>query len=142
MFVEDRPILRVHGDSSMFIGRDPGHAVAVAAPVGHGGCGRALGVSRRPWGRLQRNSYFLAVTTFDRASDAHQAIGRVRAIHERVTGTAPGGRPYAASDPRVLTWVHIAEADSFLRAHSSYGARPSTSPNAASPRRCRKAPKP
>jgi len=52
------------------------------------------------------------------------AIARVRAIHQRITGTAPDGRPYAASDPHLLTWVHIAEADSFLRAHTRFGARP------------------
>src|SRR5262249_6812345 len=74
------------------------------------------------WGRLQRTSYFLAVTTFGRASDAREAIGRVRAIHQKITGTAPDGRPYAASDPHLLTWVHIAEADSFLRAHTRFGA--------------------
>ena len=39
----------------------------------------------------------------------------------RVAGAA---ERYSASDPHLLTWVHIAEADSFLRAHSSFGARP------------------
>jgi uncharacterized protein (DUF2236 family) len=77
-----------------------------------------------PWGRLQRTSYFLAVTTFGRASDARSAIARVRAVHQHVTGTGPDGRPYAASDPHLLTWVHIAEAHSFLRAHTRFGARP------------------
>jgi uncharacterized protein (DUF2236 family) len=57
------------------------------------------------------------------------ATDRVRrrigaSIAERVAGTAPGGRPYAASDPHLLAWVQIAEADSFLRARSSFGARP------------------
>src|SRR5690606_35057802 len=39
-------------------------------------------------------------------------------------GVAPDGRPYAASDPHLLRWVHIAEIDSFLRAHDRYGAEP------------------
>ena len=77
-----------------------------------------------PWGRLQRTSYFLAVTTFGRAEDAQAAIARVQAVHRHVTGTAPDGRPYAAADPHLLTWVHIAEADSFLRAHARFGAHP------------------
>ncbi|HEY1917057.1 MAG TPA: oxygenase MpaB family protein [Streptosporangiaceae bacterium] len=51
-----------------------------------------------PWGRLQRTSYFLAVTTYGQAADAAEAIARVRRIHQRVTGTAPDGRPYDASD--------------------------------------------
>jgi uncharacterized protein (DUF2236 family) len=123
-FAEDRPIRRVHGDSAMFIGGIRAlllqslHPLAMAAVAGHSG------YRGDPWGRLQRTSYFLAVTTFGRAGDAEEAISRVRSIHERVSGTAPDGRPYAASDPRLLTWVHIAEADSFLRAHSRFGARP------------------
>jgi uncharacterized protein (DUF2236 family) len=94
------------------------HPLAMAAVAQHSG------FRGDPWGRLQRTSYFLAVTTFGPADDAADAIGRVRAIHERVTGTARDGRPYAASDPRLLEWVHIAEADSFLRAHQAFGARP------------------
>jgi uncharacterized protein (DUF2236 family) len=123
-FAGDRPIRRVHGDSAMFIGGITAlllqslHPLAMAAVAGHSG------YRGDPWGRLQRTSYFLAVTTFGRASDAREATGRVRAIHEKITGTAPDGRPYAASDPHLLTWVHIAEADSFLRAHARFGAHP------------------
>ena len=123
-FAEDRPVRRVHGDSSMFVGGITAlllqslHPLAMAAVAGHSG------YRGDPWGRLQRTSYFLAVTTFGAASDARAAIARVRTIHQRITGTAPDGRPYAASDPRLLTWVHIAEADSFLRAHTRFGAEP------------------
>ena len=123
-FTDDRPVRRVHGDSSMFVGGIRAlllqslHPLAMAAVAGHSG------YRGDPWGRLQRTSYFLAVTTFGRAEDAQEAVRRVRAIHQRVTGVAPDGRPYAAADPHLLTWVHIAEADSFLRAHTRFGARP------------------
>ena len=30
------------------------------------------------------------------------------------------GRPYAASDPELLTWVHVAEVSNFLAAHLRY----------------------
>ena len=121
-FAEDRPIRRVHGDSSMFVGGISAlllqslHPLAMAAVAGHSG------YKSDPWGRLQRTSYFLAVTVFGRTADAQETIARVRSIHSRVTGVAPDGRPYAASDPHLLTWVHIAEADSFLRAHTQFGA--------------------
>jgi uncharacterized protein (DUF2236 family) len=36
----------------------------------------------------------------------------------------PDGSEYAASDPHLLRWVHVAEVDSFLRAHQVYGRRP------------------
>jgi uncharacterized protein (DUF2236 family) len=123
-FAGDRPIRRVHGDSSMFVGGIRAlllqslHPLAMAAVAAHSG------YSGDPWGRLQRTSYFLAVTTFGPGDDAQAAIAWVRAVHQRVTGTAPDGRPYAASDPHLLTWVHIAEADSFLCAHTHFGTEP------------------
>ena len=121
-FAEDRPIRLVHGDASMFIGGIRAlllqslHPLAMAAMADHSD------YRSDPWGRLQRTGHFVGITTFGRESDAREAIARVRAIHERVTGTAPDGRPYAASDPRLLTWVHLAEVDSFLAAHARYGS--------------------
>ena len=53
-----------------------------------------------------------------------QAVDIVRSIHERVVGTMPDGTPYAATDPHLLGWVHVAEIDSFLRAHTVYGRDP------------------
>ena len=123
-FAEDRPVRRVHGDSSMFIGGIRALLLQSLHPLAMAAVAQHSDYRGDPWGRLQRTSYFLAVTTFGRADDARAAIARVRAVHERVTGTAPDGRPYAASDPHLLTWVHIAEADSFLRAHSRFGTRP------------------
>jgi uncharacterized protein (DUF2236 family) len=76
------------------------------------------------WGRLARTSTFLATTTFGVESDAEAAVEAVRRIHRRITGTMPDGTPYAASDPHLLRWVHVAEVDSFLLAHQTYGARP------------------
>jgi uncharacterized protein (DUF2236 family) len=123
-FAEGSPIQRVHGDSSMFVGGIRALLLQSLHPLAMAGVAAHSGYKGDPWGRLQRTSYFLAVTTFGRAGDARAATERVKAIHRRVTGTAPDGRPYAASDPHLLTWVHIAEADSFLRAHSRFGAEP------------------
>jgi uncharacterized protein (DUF2236 family) len=38
----------------------------------------------------------------------------------------PDGTPYRADDPHLLEWVHVAEIDSFLRAHQAYGKEPLT----------------
>lgn len=123
-FGPDRPIRTVHGDASMFIGGLSAlllqslHPLAMAAVAGHSG------YRGDPWGRLQRTSTFLAVTTYGTAADAQRAVDQVRAIHAHVRGTTPDGVPYHASDPHLLGWVHAAEADSFLRAHQRYGAHP------------------
>ena len=126
LFADDRPIRMVQGDSAMFAGGIAAlllqslHPLAMAAVAAHSG------YQGDPWGRLQRTSYFLAVTAFGPAAEAEAAIDRVRSIHQRVAGVAPDGRPYAASDPDLLTWVHVAEADCFLRAYAAFGARPLT----------------
>ena len=123
-FGEDRPIRRVHADASMFVGGLRALLLQSLHPLAMAGIAQHSDYRGDPWGRLQRTSTFLAVTTFGTATDAQRAVDRVRGIHQRVHGIAPDGRPYRASDPHLLEWVHIAEVDSFLLAHKLYGAAP------------------
>ncbi len=127
-FTVEDPIWRVHADAAMFVGGIRAlllqslHPLAMAGVAGHSG------YRGDPWGRLRRTSDFIATTTFGTIEDAEAAIARVRAVHATVTGTAPDGRRYAASDPHLLRWVHVAEADSFLTAHQAYGEDKLTAP--------------
>jgi uncharacterized protein (DUF2236 family) len=116
------PITRVHGDASMFIGGLSALLLQSLHPLAMAGVDQHSGYRGDPWGRLARTSKFLAVTTFGTAADARRQIAAVRAVHRRVVGTAPDGRAYAASDPHLLTWVHICEVDAFLRSYRRYGA--------------------
>ena len=79
-------------------------------------------------GRLRRTATFISGTTFGSRADALALIERVKRIHLAVTGTAPDGRPYRATDPALLTWVHVAEVSSFLAAHLRY-VNPALSPD-------------
>ena len=126
-FEPDSPIGRVHGDASMFVGGMRALLLQTLHPVAMRAVSEHSGFRGDMWGRLARTSTFLAVTTFGTADDAEQAVRAVRRIHERVVGTMPDGTPYAASDPHLLLWVHVAEIDSFLAAHQAYGHRPLTS---------------
>lgn len=125
-FGEGRPIRTVHGDASMFIGGLSAlllqslHPLAMAAVAAHSG------YKGDPWGRLQRTSTFLAMTTYGAAEDAQRAVDHVRGVHQRVKGRTASGAAYHAADPHLLTWVHLAEVDSFCRAHQRYGAEPLT----------------
>lgn len=92
------------------------HPLAMAGVAGHSG------YRGDPWGRLQRTSAFIAMTTFGPEQLAEELIAKVRGIHRRVRGVAADGRPYSASDPHLLMWVHLAEVDSFLTAYAKYGA--------------------
>ena len=123
-FAPDRPIRRVHGDASMFVGGLRALLLQSLHPLAMAGVAEHSDYRGDPWGRLQRTSTFLAVTTFGPEEDAQRAVDKVRGIHRRVHGTAPDGRAYEASDPHLLEWVHIAEVESFLLAHQLYGAAP------------------
>lgn len=118
------PIGRVHGDASMFVGGIRALLLQSLHPAAMRAVSEHSGYRGDMWGRLARTSRFLAVTTFGTADDAQRAVDAVRAIHDRVIGTLPDGSSYAASDPHLLLWVHVAEVDSFLRAHRAYGAEP------------------
>ncbi|HET8987632.1 MAG TPA: oxygenase MpaB family protein, partial [Humibacillus sp.] len=125
-FTAADPIWRVHADASMFPAGVASlllqslHPLAMAGVAGHSG------YKSDPWGRLQRTSHYLATTTFGTIEHAEESIAMVRSIHERVRGRDPQGREYRASDPHLLRWVHLAEIDSFLRAHQTFGAEPLT----------------
>lgn len=118
------PIGRVHGDASMFVGGVRALLLQALHPAAMTAVSEHSGYRGDMLGRLARTSRFLAVTTFGHEEDAERAVRAVRAIHDRVTGSLPDGTGYAASDPHLLEWVHIAEVDSFLRAHDAYGHRP------------------
>jgi len=123
-FADDRPIRRVHADASMFVGGLRALLLQSLHPLAMAGVAQHSDYRGDPWGRLQRTSTFLAVTTFGTATDAQRAVDKVRGIHRRVRGRAPDGRDYRADDPHLLEWVHIAEVDSFLQAYQFYGAAP------------------
>lgn len=122
-FPEGAAIRRVHGDASMFVGGLRALLLQSLHPLAMAGVAQHSDYRRDPWGRLQRTSEFLAATTFGNVATAEDAIARVRRVHVHVTGTASDGRPYAASDPHLLRWVHIAEIDSFLAAYQRHGSR-------------------
>ncbi|SDD18584.1 oxygenase MpaB family protein [Auraticoccus monumenti] len=121
-FTPEDPVWRVHSDASMFPGGVAAlllqslHPLAMAGVAGHSG------YRGDPWGRLQRTSDYLATTTFGTVEDAERIIARVRDVHTRVRGKDERGRPYRADDPVLLSWVHVAEVESFLAAHQAYGA--------------------
>ena len=123
-FEEDRPIRQVHADAAMFIGGLRALLFQSLHPLAMAGVAEHSGYKSDPWGRLQRTGHFIAVTTYGTVDDAEAMVRTVRGIHERVRGVAPDGRPYAASDPHLVHWVHLAGVDSFLAAHQRFGERP------------------
>lgn len=121
-FAETDPVWRVHADAAMFPGGVAALLLQMLHPMAMAGVAGHSGYKGDPWGRLQRTSTYLAATTFGTVDHALETIDRVRAIHERVRGKDALGRPYRASDPHLLTWVHVAEVACFLRGYQAYAA--------------------
>ncbi|MGH3252259.1 MAG: oxygenase MpaB family protein [Trebonia sp.] len=75
-----------------------------------------------PGGRFASTAAYVLTTTYGDRATARAAADRVRKIHEWVRGDDPvTGKPYEASDPALLIWVHAALVDSGLTAAARYG---------------------
>ena len=128
LFGPDSVSWQVHGDfSSMLIGGISALLMQALHPLALAGVWDHSNFRQDMLGRLRRTGQFISGTTFGSRQDAEWLIDKVRTIHLQVVGTAPDGRPYAASDPDLLTWVHVAEVSSFLAAHLRY-RNPNLSP--------------
>lgn len=94
------------------------HPLAVAGVVDHST------YREDPFGRLHRTGAWVATTTFGSTRQAVAVSRLVRRMHERVVGTTPDGRPYAASSPALLAWVSMTFTDSLLACDRAFGAHP------------------
>ena len=114
LFTPDSAVWRVHGNRSGLVGGLRALLLQAVHPLAMAGVAQHSDYRRDPWGRLHRTGSFIAVTTYGSTSAAEANIEMVKRIHLRVHGVASDGRPYTASDPHLLAWVHDTEVDSFL----------------------------
>lgn len=123
-FAATDPICRVHNHAGMYAGGLRALLLQSLHPLAMAGVGEHSGYRGDPWGRLQRTSEFIAMTTFGPVEGAQRVLDRINRVHGTVHGSAPDGRQYDARDPHLLTWVHVAEIDSFLTAYQRYSRTP------------------
>jgi len=104
---------RVSGDLSSIVAGLRALLVQALHPLAMAGVDQHSDWRRDPVGRLAATSSYLATVSFGDRAAAERAAARVRRIHSRVHGTDPvTGRPYAASDPALLLWVHAVLVES------------------------------
>jgi uncharacterized protein (DUF2236 family) len=115
-------IWRVHGDvTTMMVGGVTALLLQMLHPAALAGIWDHSTFRDDMLGRLRRTARFIAVTTFGHRNDADVIIAKVIDVHNRVGGNLPDGTAYSANDPHLLSWVHLAEAVSFLDAWIRYG---------------------
>ena len=86
-FTPEDPVWRVNADAAMFPGGMAALLLQSLHPLAMAGVAEHSGYKGDPWGRLQRTSHYLAVTTFGTIEDAERSIAIVNAVHKRVRGT-------------------------------------------------------
>ncbi len=121
LFGPQSTVWRVHGDAAMLIGGIRSLLFQALHPLAMAGVDQHSNYREDPWGRLNRTGRFVGATTFGSTAAADQQIEMVKRVHRHVRGFDSKGRPYSASDPHLLNWVHVIETDSFLDAFNRYG---------------------
>jgi len=121
LFGPQSVVWRVHGDvTTMMVGGVAALLLQMLHPAVLAGVWDHSTFRGDMLGRLRRTARFIAVTTYGSAQEAEAMIEKVRDVHTRVKGNLPNGTFYAADDPRLLAWVHVTEAVSFLDAWIRY----------------------
>ena len=116
---------QLSGDLSSIVAGLRALLVQALHPLAMAGVDQHSDWRRDPVGRLAATSSYLATVSYGDRAAAGRAAARVRRIHEHVHGTDPvTGRPYAASDPALLLWIHAALVDSAVVAKLPKRDRP------------------
>ncbi|WP_322759619.1 oxygenase MpaB family protein [Frankia sp. Cr2] len=106
---------RVHDDPSMIIAGIRALLLQAVHPLAMTGVAHHSTYRTDPWGRLRRTVDYVDTITYGSTDAAHCAAARVRRVHAGIHGVDAGtGRPYRATDPELLLWVHVSEVESFL----------------------------
>ena len=123
-FGPDSATWLIHADSCTLAGGLRALMLQTMHPLAMAGVAQHSNYRVAPLDRLANTSLYVGTTIYGSQAQAREAVAMVKRVHRRVTGTAPDGRPYAANDPHLLTWVHATLVDSFLRSYQRYGSQP------------------
>jgi uncharacterized protein (DUF2236 family) len=96
----------------------------LAHPLVAAGVAQHSDFPARALSRLRRTLDLSLTLIYGTVEEADTAAEAIRAVHERVAGSAEG-RPYSANDPRLLQWVNATLIDTTLLVYERF-VRPMT----------------
>jgi uncharacterized protein (DUF2236 family) len=127
-FPEGSAVWEVHRDISTLVAGPRALLVQALHPGAMAGVHDHSRYREDPFGRLNGTIRWITTVTYGSTEQAIGASAWVRRLHEKVQGTyiGPGGEScaYSAHDGDLVTWVHLAFADSFLRSFQRFSGRP------------------
>ncbi len=109
------------GDVSVFVGAIRALLVQAAHPEAVAGVDDHSRYRDDPMGRLNRTAYYVTSATFGAMPEVDEAVDRVRAAHQGVSGTSHRGLAYDARMPELAAWVHNTLTESFLVSYREFG---------------------
>ena len=123
-FGPDSVAWRVHADPSLLVAGIAAFTLQALHPLAMAGVAEHSAFSEDFFGRTQRTGAFVQGVVYGSSAQAERMCRVVNRVHRQVVGVAPDGRPYDASDPELLEWVHIGEYMAISAANRRFGVRP------------------
>jgi len=102
---------------SLFVGGVAAVLLELAEPGVRTGVWTHSTFRTHPLDRLRRTGYAAMMTVYGPRSRTEAMIAGVTRRHAQVQGLTPDGRPYRATDPDLLDWVHATASFGFLEAY-------------------------
>lgn len=115
---------QVHSDISMLVAGVAAFAFQLLHPRALAGVVDHSAFEGDFFGRTRRTGAYILAVTYGTGAEAAHACAAVRKIHQHVVGTTPDGRPYEASEPVLLDWVHLTQYAATAAAHRRFAAHP------------------
>ena len=109
------------GDVSVFVGAIRALLIQAAHPEAVAGVDEHSRYRDDPMGRLNRTAFYVTSATFGAMPEVEEAVERVRAAHQGVSGTSHRGMAYDATMPELAAWVHNTLTESFLVSYREFG---------------------
>lgn len=123
-FGPDSVAWRVHRDPSLLVAGVAAFTLQALHPLAMAGVAEHSAFSDDFMGRTRRTGEFVQGVVYGSSAQAERLCRIVHKAHASVIGVAPDGRPYAASDPALLEWVHIAEYLAIAAANRRFSLTP------------------
>lgn len=109
----------VNRERVLLVGGQRALVMQLAHPLVAAGVADHSDFPARSLERLRRTLDLSLTLIYGTEVEAEAASAGIRAVHERVTGTA-AGRPYAATDPDLLLWVNATLVDTTLLVYERF----------------------
>jgi uncharacterized protein (DUF2236 family) len=109
------------GDMRTMFGAGAALLLQVAHPTVAAGVREHSNFKEDPWGRLWRTLDYVHMLVYGGPDGAIKTGRAMRAMHQRIKGTAPDGRRYHALEPEAYAWVHATLAETIIGSHDRFG---------------------